>query len=990
MSVNWELKTRAFLYWPPWAALSPNHPDSCELLQFLNSLLGSAGDGALLEKAHEFAFGLDVPGFIRKRQDLWPRERSSLSIIHPLSGKPSTLPLPDIAAAKKQVQKDVQKLMSSDPRQGFLALWRLLPVCLSLNNPIWEILPADPCVPDHSIWEHAATASAFAATYNFESQAFEPALLIFTLASAQDFLAAARRTQDLWMGSFLFSWLMWQAMKPIAEEIGPDAIIYPSLHGQPLVDRWLHFEMGLQDQSIAKNATDLERLKIANFPNLFTAIVPAAEAAELGNKAAWAVQQAAQSLCESVKKYVEDAINQASELANEVGMSFQDDQTRQAFLNSVKKLDWNALWHRQKEGMLERHIFWVALPWQASRDGPPLTAWRSLFRTLVGTHPNLEKLYEAILNTNPQEENNLGLVYPLVSELAGRLLTARKNLRHFSQRAEPGHKCTQCGIREALHPGDLPADRDPYPELRAFWEFLSRIGEKGEKNKLAGRIRRGDRLCAVCLTKRLAWEAFFLEKEAKEGGFGDVKGALEGELPAHLLFPSTATLATATFKERLLQALEPHVPNEARTELWKSLSEYVRVAKEALGYQFFPAPPIPRLERMAKRVSSQSQLSNLQDQQILNDFLRLDGDWLYPESFEPTRFEQGFSLKLTVERKQKLREAREALERLLSVTDRLGIPRPQRYYALLEMDGDHIGEWLTGQRGPKLGEILHPGVAQALCSQDLPLGETRPLGAAHHRALTAALKTFALEVVRPVVEGKYTGKLIYAGGDDVLAFLPLDHLLGAMHDLYCLFTCCSSTSFEFEEGRIEFAPLPVLNRDGQERWLLLPGPKMTISAGVVIAHESHPFRDAVEEARVALQRAKTEFGRDAWTIHVLKRSGEPLLCGGKWHYGEWFVLPALQQVVEFFIQGLSPRFLYEMRRLAPGVAALEPQALSAVLQRLLRRREGLTEAQHEKFLKLRIESWPKHLASAGVEGQAWHTVATWLQLAHFLARGARG
>mgnify|MGYP001054567604 CR=1 FL=1 len=60
------------------------------------------------------------------------------------------------------------------------------------------------------------------------------ALLIFSIGPVQDFIAAARRTQDLWMGSFLLAYLASRALKAMQEA---DAqILYPDLKDQPLLE----------------------------------------------------------------------------------------------------------------------------------------------------------------------------------------------------------------------------------------------------------------------------------------------------------------------------------------------------------------------------------------------------------------------------------------------------------------------------------------------------------------------------------------------------------------------------------------------------------------------------------------------------------------------------------------------------------------------------------------------------------------------------------
>ena len=1013
MSVDWKLKLKAFLYQPPWSLLSLQEPDENSCKQLIGILV-EGDDLGKAREANEIAFGLDVPPFARQK-DLWQVFLKNPCLKHALSGEAPELDeatfkdtnLCEIAKnavgeALERVKKDYLVNSPTDGayKKAFLTLWRLLADLIreqersdSKLGSVWDLLPADPRVPDHSIWDHAATASAFASTWN--GKEFDPALLIFTLASAQDFLAAARRTQDLWMGSFLFSYLIWRAMEPIVDELGPDVIIYPSLLGQPLVDRWL-LGLGLQDPNLEKNAQDIERLKIANFPNIFTALVPRQQAGDLAKKAVNSLIQTKETILTSVKTLIENALGSEENLISEVAQArIQDEEKRKNFIQNVRKAaekndeDWERLWKKQMNAFLLFNVFWVVHPWAAPNGGHQLTDLIAYHNNLVGEREELRLIYEKSLQADPNANDNPGLAYPLISELTGRMLTARKNLRHFQQAPQSGHKCSQCGIREALHPSFVEKKGDTYPELVAFWEILQRVGEKDGQYKLAGRIRRGDRLCAVCLTKRLAWEAFFLEKKLEEGGFQDVKQKLDQEkkLPAHILFPSTATVATAKFKERVLQKL---CELGAQGDLWENLKDYVEKAKakNAIKPYFYPTAELPRLEKIAKQITDK----NSNAAKILNDFLRLDGEWLYPESFEPEAFSREFGITLSQAERQTLAQARQALEGFLAAAIRLGIPKPQRYFALLAMDGDKMGEWVTGRRGPTLRKILHPEVAEALGSApsyEEVLNKPRPLGPAHHRALSAALKNFALEVVRPIVEERYCGKLIYAGGDDVLALLPLEDLLPAMHDLHSLFT---GQEVRIEAGGKSFVSegsgFVSLKENGQERWLLLPGPEMSTSAGAAIAHYTHPLWHVAEEVRVALKEAKEVHGREAWAVHILKRSGEPVHTGGKWCYGSWKVVEAIQQVAGFFEKGLSPRFLYEMGRVAEGMKDLPSEAKATELQRLLSRREGLTPEDHEELIKLGIPTWFGMIG--GQKPEAWGQILSWLRLAQFLARGARG
>src|SRR5579871_4196352 len=85
-------------------------------------------------------------------------------------------------------------------------------------------------------------------------------LLHFTLGPVQSFVAQARRTRDLWAGSFLLSWLAGQAMKVIGVNGG--TILVPDVEHDALF------------VAVRNGASGLGPA-IGSLPNRFKAEVPA-------------------------------------------------------------------------------------------------------------------------------------------------------------------------------------------------------------------------------------------------------------------------------------------------------------------------------------------------------------------------------------------------------------------------------------------------------------------------------------------------------------------------------------------------------------------------------------------------------------------------------------------------------------------------------------------------------------------------------------------
>lgn len=173
-------------------------------------------------------------------------------------------------------------------------------------------------------------------------------------------------------------------------------------------------------------------------------------------------------------------------------------------------------------------------------------------------------------------------------------------------------------------------------------------------------------------------------------------------------------------------------------------------------------------------------------------------------------------------RQEGLREARKALAAFLQ---QLGVGTPLPYYAILVADGDSMGKAIERQRTFK-----------------------------DHQNLSRALDGFA-QSVRSTVEQK-GGELVYAGGDDVLAFVPLHKAIDCARELA-------------ESFRKRLSGFPA---DGDET--------PTLSAGLGISHFMDPLRGALRLARKAEKLAKKT--RNSLAVIVDKRSGPPVEVAGVW------------------------------------------------------------------------------------------------------------
>ena len=317
-----------------------------------------------------------------------------------------------------------------------------------------------------------------------------------------------------------------------------------------------------------------------------------------------------------------------------------------------------------------------------------------------------------------------------------------------------------------------------------------------------------------------------------------------------------------------------------------------------------------------------------------------------------------------------------------------GLGPAPAYYAVLTMDGDEMGKWLSGGNSPRVRDVLHPKMVEyfdQLADKEKAkagLDARRPVGPALHAAISEALTNFAVRIVPGIVE-KHDGALVYAGGDDVLALLPARSALACALEL--------RRAFRGEEGANGGTALGWYRKDGRD--LLVMGPRATISAGLAVVHYRENLRDALEAARDAEKSAKAG-GRDALVLTVCRRSGEhtSALC-------PWEMVPKIEQWIKAFEKGASDRWAYHLHAEAETLGAMPDEAIAAEIKRRVNRaeretRQHLGETQEKKAGEVIAENFAEYLNSrkrrSGLNGRCGlflKDFLTLVQSASFLARG---
>lgn len=268
-----------------------------------------------------------------------------------------------------------------------------------------------------------------------------------------------------------------------------------------------------------------------------------------------------------------------------------------------------------------------------------------------------------------------------------------------------------------------------------------------------------------------------------------------------------------------------------------------------------------------------------------------------------------------------------------------GDSRPSPYYALIRADGDNMGKVIDGQEDKN-----------------------------KHQQLSKALSKFAGEV-EDIVNEQHQGLLIYSGGDDVLAYLPVDKAL----------SCADALVKKFKNELGEF-----FAKDGTT--------SPTLSIGIVIAHHLDPLSDVLKLAKNAERTAKDVTGKNGLAVTLSKRSGVDRTIVGKFsdlytRLNEMIVLTNHK-----IISGGTAYELQELQRVLPddfSLTGLQDEAIRIVKRKQSAEGKQLSEEDKARYIKI-VDGWLKNITSIEQKPKHYslHDLANEMIIAKSLADGA--
>jgi len=961
--VNWKSKLLAFLHDPPSKPFNV-----AEHRQIAAKLIEQAGfkdlqmAAAFFDKVCDHTAAAADRVVCPKSSAMHAEWHCHEAFKHPLGG--GTLSFQDsltAARAEELVTQAQTKLglceKMPDSQQDwarFFLHWRLWPRYCAEAHPSLIHLPADTRIPDHSVWTHCSLVSALQACVEVTGEAdrierhqFKPAFLLVQMGPVQEFISQARPTRDLWSGSYLLSWLLAHGIKAVTEQVGPDSVLFPALRGQPLFDfvhkKELYETLGLWT---AQEPLHLdEHILTPNLPNRFLAVVPEWEAGRLAEAAKRAIETELGALSTECKAW----LKRQGHALDASAQQRWDQQVRQFLTIHWQVWPWAgdvstaaANFHQlptgkeKAQGQQMSPSESLQAAYDAATTGIPFAdldprnykhrswpeggVWKSACVDAEGK--DLQEGDEPIIE-------NSGFAWAAHYAAAEFYLAARRNTRDFSPWGQwQDGKCADLRQREGATKDVLSGKEES-------------IGDETWQKALAELshhfFREGDRLGAINLIKRI-WHVAYLDEK-------------KGLKRRRVAFDSVPAVAAATWREALLNATAP--AGKPR-ELLVESSAFGPLASAAA--KFFPA------EIADWDANSDRAWLERSDGSI---FHLVEWDRAIRDAQARPEREDGSRAEVL----QKLRAAREALARLQGKEGGLN-SSPGRYVAILAMDGDSMGQWVSGARSPRLRNQLandaleyfsktQPAAASPGALQKL-LGAPRHVSPSYHLQFSEALASFSLYLAQPIVEA-FDGQLIYSGGDDVLAMLPAECALDCARalrmafrgdpDLPTVFGGALDTRVKDPQGN----PLPGDQQPGwgfvaidgdwqgwtrlERRWLprgyqlLVPGKNADISAGLAIGHMHTPLQNLVEAARQAEKAAKRDcgkggYGKSAFAVHLYKRSGEIIRWGAQWGDGAVEVTDRFQQLSGASGSArapLSAKFPYALAAaLRPYTPAIQP------------------------------------------------------------------
>lgn len=946
-----------------------------------------------------------------------PTPQQSVTVSHLLSGE--KLPLSCNWQTVRQLKDQIEEAIATQSpfksitppenvtieqlKRQFWWLWRCLPEVIASTDSAQMLIPKAHILPDVSLWSHASLTAAMAGTLtgygnNAEANGGDrPYLAVFSFTPVQELIKASRKMRDFWAGSWVLHYLSAKICWKLAQQYGPDSLIYPSLFQQPLIDHWLmeqwpDFQTWIAPENPQLEALRRRRLLTAGFPNVIVLLLPQ-------QKVKAAMQTAHQTLTEewlSLGAEVYDELHNRRQWMPELK---QDNRTWQGWL----KAQWQPYWTALPVGHSKAEL---QSPLDKSGSVPSNWLKQQNFASGFPCNKGLFELEESALLkavsqnqsvTNDQKLSvNVGSWWPYVFDQLRFSLSSVKSARVWKLPTAFGPRSTISGFGPVVYPHDRQK-RITETDASQFWgnQWEAELGdaETPEKQRmLAGLFDGREQLNASETLKRGLHKVLHFERvlnlkdeDAIAAAYPDLTAGVAGYLKSYQEFGAEQKAEVRPIREQhfiaVCGAIVDHSP-------WAE-----EVAKEMRGKW-----GIPWIDDKNEPKKYHSRL--------------LNPGWLVEDAVtdELTSLRQQLKEALIVKDDAQIRSLRRSI-----ITEKAGYREeirslinsyypnnnPADWYVLAAGDGDGMRHWLKGKPLENYQDYMSddldiqaPDISDAL--KAVKDNMQKRMGPSTHAALSRSLLDFSNQLVPYLTEQRYAGRLIYSGGDDVLAYTNLWEWDQWLWDIRQCFRGAEDPKSEFDSTgdywrrkTTATQPKPYVS----DRPLFTLGKKATVSFGLVIAHNSVPLAIALENLWEAEDKAKKHFcetakpekAKDAVQVRVIYANGNILEATSKFGAFSWWqqLLPQAgdpdPKVTSALFEQAAQLW---SQHPAPAYEALEPWT-----QVFCSRRDLFSNDKDalEKF-RCRLEQFLQCLWCTTQENDQLTEIQNWLKLAAFTIR----
>ncbi|AFY61935.1 type III-B CRISPR-associated protein Cas10/Cmr2 [Synechococcus sp. PCC 6312] len=808
----------------------------------------------------------------------------------------------------------------------FWWLWRCLPdqVCQQFSqDETLLLMPAETRLPDSSIWNHASITAALSGAlagfdlpleelnrWSGKNQLSHPYLAAFSFTPVQELIKASRKMRDFWAGSWILHYLSAKVSWELALRYGPDSFIYPSLFQQPLIDHWLLEQFPTFEEWIL--APTERQLLTAGFPNVLVLILPKGKV------------KAAMQFAEETLRREWLALGRLvfSELADTRGWmqrlrQLPDLAAEHKTWNGWLGQQWQVYWSSVAIGKDGEAFKSAAIPEERNTEFQTwLTTQNQAFEVrgdnaLFQTEELafLRQAYNLRLETQGRRSSvNVGSWWPFIFSKARAALAGVKNARTWELPTVFSVRSTVSGLGPAVHPGQ---DWLPEGDIKKLWKRQAGLFDGKEQLNATETVKRG--------LHKVLNQLLDISDATFAASYPDLTAGVAGYLKVN----------------RLHREHQEHFQNACRAirrELWVEDFNAAELTEQAWGIPWIDEHQPDWVQRCHSRFLNAGWLAeeveNSQTQALENQIRHQQDAELRAELNQEL-------LQLRVTYRQQIQEILDSYYPQNNPTD---------WYVLAVGDGDEMNQWLRGTNLEPYGAYIPSGLSLPTNNEQQQnlnqafeqfLRLRKRMGPSTHSALSRALLDFSNQLLPYLTEQRYAGRLIYGGGDDVLAYTNLWEWDAWLWDVHECFRGDPDPQEKFDHtGDYWKWNSDELPPNLSARPLFTMGAKATISFGVVIAHHSVPLAISLENLWDAEKQAKAHQApdgqaKDAVQIRVLYGNGNTLPATSKFAtFDKWRkilnAIPDLETAPALFEQAAQ---LWEQHP-APTQAAIAPWTIA--------------------------------------------------------------